>query len=393
MFNFQSLDKSNPRDLIRNSDLPGADILRQRLRLVRYSPRPDFLNDLIEAMDSELSILIEGEPGTGKTLAALSLSQTFSLPLYRIQCMANIDRGKVLGRWEEQLQNQFTLQAAASGVSLDEARGRQWTFDFFSLGDALSAYFHSSVAGANGEGGNNRNGSHHSRLPNLLLIDEIDKLTDEDEDMFLQLLEEGGTNIPRLGFLGLPKDAEPPIVILTSNNLRSGVSSPLRSRCLYTYVEPPSLVEEIVILKTQVPEAGDEQLSQTVKLVEQIRLDKAFIRQPPQLRESVRFLKALVRKKERDLTPDVIQNHLCYLAKTKADRKQLGDTASIASNATERLSDVVRMRDPLIDSEIHVALEEYEHQEKEFQQLLRDLKGVKTSADILPYENSVIASN
>lgn len=378
MFDFQSLDESNPRDLIRNADLPGADILRQRLRLVRYSPRPDFLNDLIEAIDSELSILIEGEPGTGKTLAALSLCKTFGLTLYRVQCMANIDRGKVLGRWEEQLQNQFTLQAAASGVSLDEARRRQWTFDFFSLGDALSAYFHSSAAvAANNANGNNGNGSRAGRIPNLLLIDEIDKLSDEDEDMFLQLLEEGGTNIPRLGFLGLPKDAEPPIVILTSNNLRSGVSSPLRSRCLYTYVEPPSLIEEIVILKTQVPEADDEQLTQTVKLVEQIRLDKAFIRQPPQLRESVRFLKALVRKSIRDLTPDVIQKHLCYLAKTKGDRKQLGDTDSVASNATERLSDLARMRDPLIDSKIQDALGEYELQEKEFQQLLRDLTGVK----------------
>lgn len=388
MFNFLSLDKSNPRDLIRNPALPSTDILRQRLRMVRYSPRPDFLNDLIEAIDSELSVLIEGEPGTGKTLAALSLSQTFGLPLYRIQCMANIDRGKVLGRWEEQLQNQFTLQAAASGVSLDEARQRQWTFDFFSLGDALSAYFNSSRI--NGDGNGNGNGSHR-RLPNLLLIDEIDKLTDEDEDMFLQLLEEGGTNIPRLGFLGLPKDAEPPIVILTSNNLRSGVSSPLRSRCLYTYVEPPNLFEEIVILKTQIPEASDEQLSQTVKLIEQIRLDKAFIRQPPQLRESVRFLKALVRKRVQDLTPDVIQNHLCYLAKTKADRKQLGDTDSIASNACLRLSDAARMRDPLIDSKIQDAIEEYERQEKEFQQLLRDLEGVKTVADTLQYENSVIA--
>lgn len=391
MFNFKSLEKSNPRDLIRNSDLPGADILRQRLRMVRYSPRPDFLNDLIEAIDSELSILIEGEPGTGKTLAALSLSKTFGLPLYRVQCMANIDRGKVLGRWEEQLQNQFTLQAAATGASLDEARERQWTFDFFSLGDALSAYYHSSATrAATGANGNNGNGSPAPRIPNLLLIDEIDKLEDEDEDMFLQLLEEGGTNIPRLGFLGLPKDSEPPIVILTSNNLRSGVSSPLRSRCLYTYVEPPNLVEEIVILKTQVPEAGDEQVSQTVKLVEQIRLDKAFIRQPPQLRESVRFLKALVRKRVSDLTPDVIQNHLCYLAKTKADRKQLGDTDSIASNATMRLSDAARTRDPLIDSKIQIAFGEYERQEKEFQQLLNDLKTEKTIQDNLQYENSVL---
>lgn len=350
----------NPRELIRDSSLPASEILRQRLRLVRYSPHPDILNDLIEAMDAELPILIEGEPGTGKTLLARSLAKTCNLTMFRVQCMANIDRGKVLGRWEEQLQNQFVLQAAAAGETLENARAAQWTFDYFSLGDALSAYFNPAT-------------SDGKPVPNLLLIDEVDKLEDEDEDMFLQLLDEQGTNIPRLGFLGLPEGAAPPIVILTSNNLRSGVSSPLRSRCLYTYVEPPTLVEEIVILKTQVPDAGDEILSQTVKLIEQIRLDAAFIKQPPQLRESVRFLKALVRKRVSSLTPAVIQSHLSYLATNKSDRKQLGDRGSIASNATERLSDAALMRDPKLDTEIGAAFEEYFRQESEYQSLLLEL--------------------
>lgn len=324
-------------------------LIYRRLLEVGYAIKPHLLNDLCEALISETPLLVEGPPGVGKTVLAKSLVRAFELPFVRVQCDA-IDYETIIGRWENELQNQFVKQATDSGeLTFEEARRRQWTREFFTVGSALSAYSNSTPKS--------------SPFIPLLLLDEIDKLSKEDSNIFLELLEEHGRTVGNLGFVGLQAERHVPLVILTSNG---EVTGPLASRCLYTYVEPLSVEEEIFVLKVQVPGVKEELLAQVVKLAQYLREDKGFMLSPPETRETVRFLKALVAKGCTSLSYQVIERHLCYLAQRKLDRKQLMDPLlkpiqrllSVAKNPHFKIKDV------LVDAAISKALKHYEIEEE-----------------------------
>lgn len=151
----------------------------------------------------------------------------------------------------------------------------------------------------------------------LLIIDEADELTEEVGDMLLQLPGRGTCAQPRLGDLGVRDRPRWPVVILPSNDIRHGLSPPLRSRCLYSWLAPPR--EEVRILLAHVPVASREVLAGVTKLITCVRRDMPAVRDKSGRRESIDLLEAQAETGAPALTATVIDTYLRFLGKRQKD--------------------------------------------------------------------------
>jgi MoxR-like ATPase len=297
------LPSINPRQLSKEE-------LRELLIKSGYVPQETVLTDTMEMLSAELPILIEGKRGAGKTALAEYIAQVCNLNLYYFQCMEGLSLGDFLFEWERESQNQYLEQAVRSGEDFNVARGQIWEREFLKIGEILAAFADSA-----------------GEYPNILVIDEIDKLPERNEDMLLQILARYYAHIPRLepnSKIGLPKDAPVPVILLTSNNLRSGVSAPLRSRCLYTFIESATSDEEFNILHAQVKNANTELISQLVRLLLYIRkMPSVSEANKPALREAIGLAKSLTKKGINALSLEVFESHLTHLARSDKDRHSL----------------------------------------------------------------------
>ncbi len=185
-------------------------------------------------------------------------------------------------------------------------------------------------------------------------LDEFEKLPQVCQAFFYQLFTDGHASIPRLaennGHVGVGKDDEKPIVILTSNN-QHVVHPPLRSRCVYTKVRLPTDFEEARILHSRVPEAGFGLLCQVIKVVRYIRLMLPTVRDKPGLRESIALLRALTNEDTDVLTAEVIDDHLGFIARNADDLANL-------ELGLLRLEKAAQTDDLVIEEMIHQVLSE-----------------------------------
>lgn len=271
-----------------------------------YVVSDQLLADFIEALGGKIPLLIEGPRGGGKTAFAKALADYLQVPLFRVQCMEGLKTEDLLFRWDHEGQNHFVSQALSAGKTLEEARAGIHTAEFLIFGTALQAYLESESLG----------------IPVVLLLDEIDKLDPATEDKLLQLLEEKAVSIPKLPGGPVGSVNVHPIVFLTSNGMRHDVSSPLRSRCCYTFLKVPTMSEEIEILKARVPAAPERLLHQTVQLLHELR-HSAFVQDKPGIREAIPFLQSVVRQGGRKLTVQVMNQSLTHLVKREDDLSNL----------------------------------------------------------------------
>ncbi|MFW0797170.1 MoxR family ATPase [Gordonia sp. CPCC 205515] len=214
-------------------------------------------------------LFCEGEPGTGKTSLAVGLAQALGLPLIRLQCHEGIDASQALYDWDfpRQLLHLRTLEAASVGpLDADAAETSLYTDRFLLKRPLLQAL---------------------TEAPCVLLIDEIDRADDEFEAFLLQLLDENAVTIPELGHV---QAATPPLAILTSNRTRE-VHDALKRRCLYHWLEHPSLAREIAILTRRVPGIGDALAAQVAGAVQELRTLELL--KPPGVAETLDWARAL----------------------------------------------------------------------------------------------------
>src|SRR5260370_131726 len=217
----------------------------------------------------------------------------------------------ILFEWDEKGQNSFVVQAVASKeLDLDEARRKQWQKEFLNLGEILRAYDFLATTG----------------IVPIVKLDEFEKLPQVCQAFFYQLFTDGHASVPRLsesnGHIGVGKNDEKPIVILTSNNQHI-VHSPLRSRCIYTKVRLPTDLEEARILHSRVPLASSALLTQVVKVVRYIRVMMPTVRDKPGLRESIALLRALLAEDVEVLTTELVDDHLAFIARNADDLSNL----------------------------------------------------------------------
>jgi MoxR-like ATPase len=301
--NDPNLPSIDPRKLLAES---GEGAIADLLRATGYVIKRGMLCDLSHVLRSGLPWLIEGPRGGGKTALAESLADACNLPVFYLQGMEGLTLADVLYDWDHEAQTQWVRQAAAMGQSFEDSRAGQWTREFLTLGEALAAYEQASFG---------------ESIP-ILICDEFDKVSEKIEDMLLQLFARGYAHVPRFGEIGVRDQSKLPVVILLSNDQRHDLSSPMRSRCLYTWLNAPTPQEEARILKSRCPQASRQMLVKMVKLINGIRGLPGIVDKPG-LRESIEFLRALVTAGHQDFGITEIESHLCFLAKRHLDLENL----------------------------------------------------------------------
>src|SRR6266542_337802 len=299
----------DPRRLVREH---GRDALAELVACESgyiFQLRP--LKDLCQSLKSGMPLLAEGERGGGKTEMVDALAHACNRPYFELQGMDGLKLNDILFEWDQQGQNNFVLQAVSSkDLSLEEARRQQWRKEFLTLGEILKAYDYLSTTGV---------------VP-IVKLDEFEKLPQVCQAFFYQLFTDGHASVPRLsesqGHIGVGKDDEKPIVILTSNNQHI-VHAPLRSRCVYTKVRLPTDLEETRILHSRVPQAPPHLLAQVIKVVRYIRVMMPTVRDKPGLRESIAILRALECEDIERLEAEVLDDHLGFIARNSDDLANL----------------------------------------------------------------------
>ena len=206
---------SHPGDGALVDLLPDVDALRDGLDAVDYLADEGTVTALFCAARLRQPVLIEGEPGVGKTQAAKSLAQVLQTPLVRLQCYEGIDLAEALYEWNYPRQLLSIRLAEARGETLAEA-------DLFGHEFLVARPLLTAVR-------------HPGPRPAVLLIDEVDRADDDFEAFLLELLAEHAVTIPELGTI---RATHPPIVVLTSNRTRE-LHDALKRRCLFHWIDYP----------------------------------------------------------------------------------------------------------------------------------------------------------
>jgi MoxR-like ATPase len=272
----------------------GPQEARRRLDAVDYLADDGLAMALFLALRLGRPLLLEGEPGVGKTAAAKALARSLGTPLIRLQCYEGLGVPEALYEWNHQRQLLAIRLAEARSAKLAEAD--LFTAEFLLERPVLRAVRYTGP------------------LPPVLLIDEIDRADDEFEALLFEFLGEAAITIPELGTFTA---ARPPLVVLTSNRSRE-LHDALRRRCLYHWIDYPSPGRAAEILRRTVPGADAALITAATAFVARIRgldLDKA-----PGMAETIDWVGALSALGVTELVPDDVLATLGAIAKTPDDR-------------------------------------------------------------------------
>ena len=252
-------------------------------------------------------ILIEGPAGVGKTDLAASLSRWLELPLLRLQCYEGLDEGKALYEWKYGKQLLYTQilkeklnEVIGDASTLESSLGKLSTFEdlFFSEQFLEARPLLTAMQQAAGS---------------VLLVDEIDKSDEEFEAFLLEVLSDYQVTVPEIGTI---RANVPPIVILTSNNVRE-LGDALKRRCLHLHIGFPDHKREQRIVQARVEGISEDLLSQLVAFVQSVR--NIDIKKRPSIAETVDWARTLLLLHASALDEDFVRDTLNVLLKHESD--------------------------------------------------------------------------
>ena len=277
--------------------LPSAQALRERLQGAAYLADEALATSAWLAGTLERPLLLEGDAGVGKTALASALAQVQSARLVRLQCHEGLDLAQAAYEWNYGRQLMAIRLAEASEQRLAEA-------DLFSRSYLMERPLLQAISN---EG------------PCVLLIDEIDRADEAFEAFLLEVLSEYQITVPELGTL---RARQIPLVLLTSNGTRE-LSDALRRRCLYHYLDYPTLAREIAIVKAALPQADTALVEEAVQFVQRLRRED--LAKTPGIAETLDWVRALHRLHPQALPEDMgaLLLTLGCLLKTREDRFML----------------------------------------------------------------------
>jgi MoxR-like ATPase len=273
-------------------------------------------------------LLCEGPAGVGKTELAKAIAGASRRELIRLQCYEGLDETKALYEWEYAKQLLYTqllrdkLQDTLSeSKTLTDAADRLAEEEDVFFSDRFLLQRPLLKAILNDE-------------PTVLLIDEIDRADAEFEAFLLEVLSDFQVSIPELGTLNANHI---PVVVLTSNNTRE-LSEALKRRCLYLFIDYPTIKQELEVVHLKVPELSPKLAKQAVEVVHRLRgMD---LRKYPSISETLDWARSLVSLNAQNIDSKTLETTLSVLIKHETD----------LANAKRRLNQLTNQ--PL-DADIH----------------------------------------
>jgi MoxR-like ATPase len=249
------------------------------------------------ALALEKPLLLEGEAGVGKTEAAKSIATAIGAPLIRLQCYEGLDIAHAVYEWNYARQLLHIRAAQAGTVDEAELFGRE----FLIRRPVLEAI--------------------ESEERVLLLIDEIDRADEEFEAFLLEVLSDFQVTVPELGTI---EAKQRPYVILTSNRTRE-LHDALKRRCLYHWIDHPTVAREIQIVELRVPGVPERLAEEAARFAAELRsLD---LQKPPGLAETIDWVRALTALGQQELDVENVQATLGSLLKVHDDLLSIRDEA------------------------------------------------------------------
>lgn len=282
-------------DISQRIDLPvDIDATEALLASADYVAGRDLATIIYLALSMGRPVLLEGEAGVGKTEIAKVLAASLNRKLIRLQCYEGLDMASAAYEWNYPRQ-MVAIRLAESEGRAAEIGDELYTADFLVERPLLAALRETGTGAP------------------VLLIDEIDRADEPFEAFLLELLSDFQLSIPELGTI---RAATPPIVVITSNRTRE-VHDALRRRCLYHWVDFPSLEAETRVIQLKAPDVPGELSAQLVRFVQKLRDQDLF--KHPGIAETLDWANALTQLNVITLTSGVINDTLGLLLKYQDD--------------------------------------------------------------------------
>ncbi|MEX2314162.1 MAG: MoxR family ATPase [Thermomicrobiales bacterium] len=297
-----------------NGAVPTLDTVEEVLHALgtqRYVAETSLATAIFLGLKLPKPLLLEGEAGVGKTEIAKVLAAILQTDLIRLQCYEGLDVSHAVYEWNYPRQMLAIRAAEASQESRESAIAQIFSEDYLIKRPLLQAI------------------EHRGKAP-VLLIDEIDRADEEFEAFLLELLSDFQITVPELGTM---KAEYPPIVIITSNRTRE-LHDALKRRCLYHWIDYPTVEKEYKIVQTKVPGINDRLASQITHFVHDLRDIDLY--KLPGVAETLDWAAALMALNQRELSTEVASSTLGAILKHQEDiqsirKNKLDDLVAAAS--------------------------------------------------------------
>ncbi len=286
--------------------LPASiDDVLAALSAERYIADRSLATTIYLALKRRRPLLLEGEAGVGKTEIAKVLASMLDTRLIRLQCYEGIDVNTAVYEWNYTRQMLHIRLLEASGAKNDAAMQDIFGPEFLIRRPLLEAIDPSN-----------------QKAP-VLLIDELDRSDEEFEAFLLEILSDFQVTVPEIGTLTAP---EPPVVIITSNRTRE-IHDALRRRCLYYWIDYPTLEKELAIVLAKAPEASEKLARQVCLFVKELRAMDLF--KSPGIAETLDWVSSLVTLDIHELQEGPVRDTLGALLKYQDDIQKVNNGGAL----------------------------------------------------------------
>jgi len=276
--------------------LSSIEAIQEALHAQHYVAERGLATTIFLALKMGRPLFLEGEAGVGKTEVAKVLARVLGVPLIRLQCYEGLDVHTAVYEWNyaRQILEIRLLEA------LGEKDKAEIEHEIFGPAYLIKRPLLQALEPVD------------KGVP-VLLIDELDRADEEFEAFLLELLSDFQITIPELGTI---RAEQPPVVVITSNRTRE-IHDALKRRCLYCWIDYPTLDKERAIVKSKVPGLPEQLADAVVAFVQALR--QADLYKLPGVAETLDWARALMALEETVLHPGVVEDTLGTLLKYHDD--------------------------------------------------------------------------